>query len=342
MTRQTRRIVATLLLLAGLYLAFVLLASVNQVAELAARLDPALGTAVFWLAVATFLTLAGAAVVMYVRLPPPLIPPGSVSGPDYDRFLVALRQRLRENPRLEGVPVDTPVEIESALERLAAEAEGVTRQAATRVFLATALLQNGRLDGLVVLATQIRLVWRIAGIFYQRPSPRHIAYLYSNVAGTVFVATGLEEIDFAEMVKPLVFSVAPALQGGVPGLSGVGALLVNSLSSGAANAFLTLRVGAVAQRYCGTTMKPERSVIRRSATASAATHLGRIVAENAAFVVKSVWGSVKGLAQESLGRTVAATKAVGGRFSAAVRRKKRPPPDEATAAPPGVPEPHEE
>jgi len=81
----------------------------------------------------------------------------------------------------------------------------------------------------------------------QRPSPRELVRLYANVGGTAFVASGLESLDLGEMVAPLAVSVVPALKSGIPGLSGISALLVKCVSTGAANAFLTLRVGEVAR-----------------------------------------------------------------------------------------------
>jgi len=152
-------------------------------------------------------------------------------------------------------------------------------------------MQNGRLDGLIVLFTQIQMVGRIARIYVQRPSPRELMRLYANVVGTAFIASGLESLDVGEMVAPLAVSVVPALKGGIPGLSGISALLVKCVSNGAANAFLTLRVGEVARRYCELTSRCSAELIRKSATTAAVQHLGRIVRENGALVVKKIWAS---------------------------------------------------
>jgi hypothetical protein len=152
-------------------------------------------------------------------------------------------------------------------------------------------MQNGRLDGLIVLFTQIQMVNGIARVYVQRPSPRELIRLYANVAGTAFVASGLESLELGEMVAPLAVSVVPALKSGIPGMSGISALLVKCVSTGAANAFLTLRVGEVARRYCELTSRSSPEAIRRSATAAAVQHLGRIVRENGALVVRKIWAS---------------------------------------------------
>jgi hypothetical protein len=96
------------------------------------------------------------------------------------------------------------------------------------------------------------------------------------------------------MVAPLAVSIVPALKSGIPGMGGISALLVRCVSNGAANAFLTLRVGEVARRYCALTSRCPAEVIRKSATAAAVQHLGRIVRENGALVVRKVWENTAG------------------------------------------------
>ena len=268
-----------------------IIAGVTSLISLAERIHPIAGAIVFWSVclAAGFFTLY--CVIAYAKLPAALVPPVEESGPKYDAYLQALRVRLAVNPRTRGKPLATEEEIENAVGLLSAEADSIVRSTASMVFLSTALMQNGRLDGLIVLFTQIQMVGRIARIYVQRPSPRELIRLYANVAGTAFVASGLESLELGEMVAPLAVSVVPALKGGIPGLSGISALLVRCVSNGAANAFLTLRVGEVARRYCELTSRCPPELIRKSATAAAVHHLGRIVRENGALVVRKIWES---------------------------------------------------
>ena len=180
-------------------------------------------------------------------------------------------------------------------------------------------MQNGRLDALILLFTQIQMVSRVAGVYVQRPSPREMIRLYVNVAGTAFIASGLESLDLSEMVAPLATSVVPALKGGIPGLAGISALLVKCVSNGAANAFLTLRVGEVARRYCELTSRTSPELIRKSATAAAVQHLGRIVRENGALVVRKIWESTgRALIESGVSKAediASATRDLFGRMS---------------------------
>ena len=268
-----------------------IIAGVTSLISLAERIHPVAGTIVFWGVCLAAGFFALYCVVAYARLPAALVRPEEESGPRYDAYLQALRVRLAVNPRTRGKSLATEEEIENAVGHLSAEADSIVRSTASTVFLSTALMQNGRLDGLIVLFTQIRMVGRIARIYVQRPSPRELVRLYANVAGTAFVASGLESLELGEMVAPLAVSVVPALKGGIPGLSGISALLVKCISNGAANAFLTLRVGEVARRYCELTSRCPPELIRKSATAAAVQHLGRIVRENGALIVRKIWES---------------------------------------------------
>jgi hypothetical protein len=288
---SARKIIFVLAVTMTVCVVSLVIAGVASLVSLADRIHPIAGTTVFWMFClgAGFLALYCA--IGYARLPAALGPPEQDSGPKYDAYLLTLRARLATNPRTRDLPVVTKEEIEKAIGHLSTQADSVVRRTASTVFLSTALMQNGRLDGLIVLLTQIQMVGRIARIYVQRPSPRELVRLYVNVAGTAFIASGLESLDLGEMVAPLAVSVVPALKSGIPGLSGVSALLVKCVSNGAANAFLTLRVGEVARHYCELTSKCPPELIRKSATAAAVHHLGRIVRENGALVVKKIWAS---------------------------------------------------
>jgi len=291
---SARRVIIGLAVLMSVCVASLIIAGATSLISLADRIHPLAGTIVFWgiCLAAGFLALY--CVIAYARLPAALIPPEETSGPKHEAYLQALRSRLANNPRTRVLPLATTAEIEAAVAHLSKEADLVVRRTASTIFLSTALMQNGRLDGLIVLFTQIQMVGRIARIYVQRPSPRELVRLYANVAGTAFLASGLESLDLGEIVAPVAVSVVPALKGGIPGLGGISALLVKCVSNGAANAFLTLRVGEVARRYCELTSRHSPEDIRRSATAEAVQHLGRIVRENVTLIGKKLWDSTGG------------------------------------------------
>jgi hypothetical protein len=184
---------------------------------------------------------------------------------------------LQANPSVKTLPLSSREDIEDALDTLHRQTDELIRSASSQVFLTTAISQNGSLDALLVLAAQTRLIWRVAHVYYQRPTLRDMAYLYANVASTAFIASSLEEIDIAEQVEPVLATTLGSVATAVPGTS----LLVNSIATGAANAFLTLRVGIIAKSYCGALVLPKKGVLRRSAAVQAAGMLGSVTSRGA-------------------------------------------------------------
>jgi hypothetical protein len=201
--------------------------------------------------------------------------------------------RLRGNPLLQGQALSSRQDIEAAIRTLDGRAEEIVRSTGSQVFITTAVSQNGSLDGLMVLLAQTRMLWQIARVYYQRPTVRELAILYGNVASTALVATQLDDLDLAEQVQPLVSGVLGSAAGAVPGLQAAGSLLVNSIVTGTANAFLTLRVGIIAKRYCGALVLPERRALRRLAVSEAAQMLGTIARAGARRVAGAFWAASK-------------------------------------------------
>ena len=81
-------------------------------------------------------------------------------------------KRLASNPQVRLASIQ-PIDrrgVDDALRLLDEDATRVVRQMASTVFLTTAVSQSGRLDVLLVLMAQSRMIWRIAHLYYQRPS----------------------------------------------------------------------------------------------------------------------------------------------------------------------------
>ena len=260
---------------------------VAQVVDLADRVDPLFGTIVLWTLIAVLAALVLAPLVVYLRLPPPLRPPSTDTGPEFDDHLAALRSRLARNPYVEGTP-QTREEIETALATLGDRADAAARQTAGQVFMSTAVSQSGRLDAFVVLGANLRLVLRIARIYVQRPTLRDITYLYANVAGTAFVAGELDDIDISEQMEPVIASTMGGLAGVIPGLGAAANLLTASVLSGTANAYLSLRIGHIARQYSGSLVIADKRKVRRSASAAAAGSLAAIVGSGTSRLVKAM------------------------------------------------------
>jgi hypothetical protein len=281
----------------GVALSFVVFV-INQTAgvvQLAREVHPALGTVTLWGLLIVYCGLIAVPAVMIVRMPRRIVPPASDAGPDFDEHLRRLGDRLAANPRVQRASI-RPLNrqgVEDALRLLDRDADAIVKQMASTVFLTTAVSQSGRLDALLVLAAQSRMVWRIAHLFYQRPSLSELFHLYANVAATSFVAGELDDLELHQMIQPVVAGTLGAVGGAIPGFQVMTSIMVNSLMSGSANAFLTLRVGIIAKDYCGSLVAEPRTQVRRAATAEAARLLGGIVKDSGARVREAIWKEIK-------------------------------------------------
>ncbi len=312
------RILWVVALVLGVYATLAIVATFSQLADAADRLVAGAGTPVFWSLLLAFMGLVAWPVTMMLRLPRMRPPPRDASEPAYSRHQAWLKQHLSAHPDQQVQTLARRDDLAAAMGVLDEQARRLIQQTAGGVFVGTALIQNGRLDGLVMLGMQLKLIWQLAALYRLRPTPRQISYLYGNVAGTLLLSSQLDEVDFAELASPIVASVAPSLATAVPGMQGIGQLLVNSIASGSANAFLTLRVGLIAQAYCMPTVEPSQQAVLQSATRQALVMLGTITKEQGQKVAKGVWSGVKqgasdavqGVSQSARQATRAATETV--------------------------------
>jgi len=291
---RTALLIASLAL-CGVFLLF-LVNQTNQVVELASGIGPAVGRVVLYGLLLLYAVAIAVPVYIYVTMPKPLVPPAEEDSPEFAKVLDALRRRLEGNTHLrsQGLDLSTRDGLNSAIAQLDALAEEAVRRTASTVFVTTAISQSGRLDAFVVLGVQTRMVWEIAHIFSQRPPLRELLHLYANVGGTAFLAMELDDVDIASHIEPVVSNVlGGSIAGVIPGAGGVASFVTNSILDGSANAFLTLRVGLIARSYCHVLLRPDRRLIRRSATAQAAQMLGAIVVQSAGKISKAAWGATK-------------------------------------------------
>lgn len=310
MSKTVLRILAFLAAFVVLYAGVVLVSGITQIAAAADRISMGLGQPVFWTLLAVFAALVFAPIVLYFRLPRALTPPPSDTGPEYDEYVAKLKAQLARNEIIAGMPLATDEEVTAAIARLDREADAVVRNTASAIFASTAVMQNGRLDALVVFASQVRMTFRIASIYYRRPSPRQMLYIYGNVGANVLVADNIADVDFAGIVTPVVTAAIPSLKGAVPGLQGISQLLVNSFANGAANAFLTLRVGLIARDYCAALTYPDRVRIRKSATLAALAMVADIAKEQGARVAQAAWGAVTDATKSTAVATLQGTRSL--------------------------------
>jgi hypothetical protein len=274
-----------------------------QIVQSARAVNIIFGNGVMWGLIFIYCALLVTPLWLWFRLPKRMLPPATTEGADFDRFLLDYKKRLARHPRLRGLALNSTADIETALQELDKHADDVVTSTASAVFLSTAVLQSGRLDVLVVLAAQTRLIWQVAHVYYQRPSLRDFVQLYANVASTAFIAAGIEDIDFDVVVGTIFGSTVAA----IPGMH----LLASSVLSGSANAFLTLRVGMITKEYCRCTVRVEKAGLRRAATVKAAKLLGSIVKEGTVKLSKATMSATKTKMGQAFDRVIRRRGTVG-------------------------------
>lgn len=306
------RLLLALAVLLCLYALLSLLATFSQLADAADRVLAGAGQPVFWSLLVVFGVLLAWPVWLWLRLPRMPMPPPDRAEPAWSCHQQRLRAHWAAHPDAQVRERAAQGDLAGARALLDAEADRLIEQSAASLFVSTALIQNGRLDGLLLLAAQLRMVWQVAAVYRMRPTPRQLGYLYGHVAGAFVISGQLEEVDFVEMASPVVTAVVPSLAGAAPGLQGVGQLLVNSLANGAANAFLTLRVGAVAKAYCMPAIEPEPQAVRTRATEAALIQLARLTRTQGARVVQAIWAGVRRQTGQAVTDALDATRAATG------------------------------
>lgn len=197
-----------------------------------------------------------------------------------------LARRMRANPHIlkagitpeKGTDSTDPVYLARCMEELGRMADAEINQTAKRVFLATALSQNGRLDALIVLLSLCRLVWRVSGIYNQQPHPREIAALYWAVVSSTFLALSFEELDLSTEISvgfgEALHAMLPAgLTASLPLAGKALQTFTASAIDGAANCYLALRTGIIARNAYAYGARPEERPSRAAVFREAGSRL---------------------------------------------------------------------
>ena len=304
----------------GIFIVFILLA-VNQLIALYANLQtihPWLAIAVTGLLGAILALAFITPVVILLRLPK------AVDFPDDESEVTAyrkeLRKRLARNKFVKEAKLDVSTDegYTKALVMLDGKAREVVKATAGSVFLTTAISQNGKLDALTVLVTQTRMVWQIAHIYWQRPSLRDMATLYGNVAGTALLASELEDMDISRQIEPIVSSLVNSPGRSIPIVGHAAHIITDSLLEGSTNAFLTLRVGIVAMKYCGKAEVMDRKFLRRNSFVEASIMLRSLVVSSSGKVITGIVKAMKDAGKRSVLSGIDSIGKMGGKVATGV------------------------
>lgn len=277
-------------LIAAFVLLVFLVFLVNQVLAFyhnLAAVNPVLGYVGAGLLVLVLLALLLTPVWLYFRLPPPLIFPDEAE--EWEPYHEQLKSRLARHPLVRAEKLNPLLDgdYKKIHALLKTKTQAIIDESATAVFLSTAISQNGKLDAITVLAAQLRLIWKVAHVYWQRPSLRNLGQLYANVAFNTLAATGIEKLDLSRQIEPVLSALLKSPERNIPFVGPAAHIITDSLLEGSINAFLTLRVGVLTRNYCF----PERGVmkdIRNNSFVEASGMLTALVIKSSGRVMDSL------------------------------------------------------
>ncbi len=231
---------------------------------------------------------------------PKVLEPPSKDDEMYDDFLEKKLKKLRKNKYLKKIEYsfvggNAEEKISNAYDELKKEGDRIMKLDANAIFLTTAISQNGVLDGITVLFSLMKTIYKLATLYENRPNYARLLYLYANVATVVLVARSIEDMDLIEeQLEPILTSIfGGTILSAIPGGVTISSFIVNSIVEGSVNALLSLRVSCISQRYLMMIEPMTKKEIRKRASMEAAGNLGYIIKDNAVFVVKSITNATK-------------------------------------------------
>ncbi len=112
---------------------------------------------------------------------------------------------------------------------------------AKTVMISTAICQSARFDMFTVFAVNLKMIKELVLKCGFRPSMKNLSKLTINVFSTALIAEGLENLSLDDVMPKTAMNAI----GEIPMLGKV----LESVTQGAANALLTIRIGCVTRRY---------------------------------------------------------------------------------------------
>lgn len=266
-----------------------------------ALLSPAAGKITAGISLIFFLGLLLSPVWLFFRFRKLEALPEDSDDPRYEPYLDERLRHLRKNKYLKEQgwsfdEKDAPeMQILKAYGKLEERGRKIIREEASHLFVLTAVSRFGSLDGLFVLITLLRLVWRLSSHYQLRASFSNILKLYGEMLTYVLFAKGIEDSKIIEeQVEAIVTSMfgAGALSA-IPGAGSLSTVVLSSIVNGSFNALLCLRVGCAAEKYILSLSREQRREWLRDNKTDCSKELLIIVKDHASEILKSIFRGVK-------------------------------------------------
>ena len=251
-----------------------------------------------WLAFVALLALEAGAVLWlglaWFARAPRLVLRDDPTEAERQAFARELARRLKNNPHVRAAGIRATDEdfLEKALDVLDARAREEIRNNAKRAFLGTALSQNGRLDALIMFVSLARMIWRVSGIYNQRPTPAELWSVYSTVSSATFISFSIEALDIprtiTESMNELLPAVTPVMAASsVPLMGPMMQQCTSAVIDGAANCLLAIRAGVVTRSAFRFAALGREEARQQACVREAGTMLAEISRETVGAIVEA-------------------------------------------------------
>ena len=251
-----------------------------------------------WLAFVALLALEAGAVLWlglaWFARAPRLVLRDDPTEAERQAFARELARRLKKNPHVRAAGIRATDEdfLEKALDVLDARAGEEIRNNAKRVFLGTALSQNGRLDALIMFVSLARMIWRVSGIYNQRPTPAELWSVYSTVSSATFISFSIEALDIPQTITESMNELLPAVTpvmaaSSVPLMGPMMQQCTSAVIDGAANCLLAIRAGVVTRSAFRFAALGREEARQQACVREAGTMLAEISRETVGAIVEA-------------------------------------------------------
>ncbi len=121
----------------------------------------------------------------------------------------------------------------------------IVNATSTKVMLTTALSQNSKFDAISVALLNIRMIMQICVKCGYHPTYLRLSKLIIKVFRNAMFAYAVQNLNLQDILIDGIDKLAKGALNAIPGLS----TLTKSLTQGASNALLTLRIGIITRKY---------------------------------------------------------------------------------------------
>lgn len=121
----------------------------------------------------------------------------------------------------------------------------IINETATKVLISTAISQNNRFDAATVIILNIRMIMRVVVTCGYHPSYPQLYRLIAKVFRNALIAYTLQALSVNETILEGINRLVKGALNAIPILTEI----TKSITQGAANALLTLRIGILTRKY---------------------------------------------------------------------------------------------